>query len=394
MSAYANKSLKVGKIKFNCYSFTNLVKNSSMKGFITLTMVCIFVCTAQAQYTFTHTKDIGCTEVKNQARTGTCWSFATASFLESELMRRGFDGLNLSEMYVVRNIYNDKARNYVLRQGKANFSQGSLSHDLIAAVTRNGIVPESVYDGMQDGEKSHDHSEMEAGMKGFLDGVIKSKRVSKKWDEALNGIMDAYMGEVPSSFSYGGLSYTAESFAKYLGLDAGDYVSLTSFSHHPYNASFILEIPDNYSNGSYYNIPLDQLMQTIDQAVDAGFSVAWDGDVSEKSFNAREGIAVLPVDGKREDLFKMPGEELKVTQEMRQEAFESYATTDDHLMHIVGKATDQNGNKYYIIKNSWGEISPYKGYLYMSEAYVAMKTVAIMLHKDALSDELREAVSE
>ncbi len=347
-----------------------------------------------AQYEFTHTHDISCTPVKNQARTGTCWSFATASFLETELMRQGHENLNLSEMFVVRNIYKNKARNYLLRQGKANFSQGSLSHDLIAAVKRNGIVPESVYSGLLEGENAHNHSEMEAGLKGFLDGVMKSRRLSTKWDEAFEGILDAYIGEVPSSFTYKGKSYTPKSFAEHLGIDDNDYVSLTSFSHHDFYDSFILEIPDNYSNGAYYNIPLDELLNTIDMAVEKGYSVAWDGDVSEKSFNAKEGIAVLPQDEKREDLFTMPGDEMEVNQKIRQAQFENYATTDDHLMHIVGKATDQNGTVYYIIKNSWGEISPYKGYLYMSRQYVAMKTVAIMVHRDALSDSLKSQMSE
>ena len=358
-------------------------------------MSAVVLCTAlTAQYTFEHTKDLACTEIKNQARTGTCWSFATASFLETELMRQGHDNLNLSEMFVVRNIYKNKARNYVLRQGKANFSQGSLSHDLIAAVHRDGIVPESVYSGLLKGEKSHDHSEMEAGMKGFLDGVIKSSRLSTKWDDALEAIMDTYLGAVPATFTHDGQEFNAQSFAQHLGINASDYVSLTSFTHHDFNSSFILEIPDNYSNGSFYNVELTTLLELIDSAVEKGYSIAWDGDVSEKSFSAREGIAVLPVDVSREDLFTNPGEEKQVTQEDRQAAFESYSTTDDHLMHIVGKAKDQNGTEYYIIKNSWGEISPFKGYLYMSKAYVAMKTVAVMLHKDALTEEIKNRLSE
>lgn len=352
-------------------------------------IICLMLCSQlQSQYVFTHTKDINCTEVKNQARTGTCWSFATASFIESELIRQGLEDINLSEMYVVRNIYKDKARNYVLRQGKANFSQGSLSHDLIAAIERNGIVPESVYDGLLENEKKHDHSEMEAGLKGFLDGVITSKRLSTKWDEAFDGILDAYIGEVPSTFTYAGMSYTPESFARKLEIDPDNYVNLSSFTHHDFYDYFILEIPDNYSNGSYFNVPLDKLLNSIDLAIEKGYSVAWDGDVSEKSFSAREGIAVLPEEVDRDDLYTKPGKELEVSQEARQEQFENYSTTDDHLMHIVGKATDQDGTEYYIIKNSWGEISPYKGYLYMSKAYLAMKTVAVMMHRDALPQPL------
>ena len=357
-------------------------------------LICTFAISLSAQYEFTHTKDLNCTSIKNQSRTGTCWSFATASFIESELMRQGKGEHDLSEMFVVRNIYKDKARNYVLRQGKANFSQGSLSHDLIRMIAREGVVPESVYNGLMEGETSHNHSEMEAGLKGFLDGILKSKRLSKKWMPAFESILTAYIGDFPDKFDYNGQQYTPAALAEDLGITATDYVSLTSFSHHPYNAKFILEIPDNYSNGSFYNVTLDELMKTIDNAVAKGYSIAWDGDVSEKGFSAREGIAVLPEDASREDLFTVPGDEVNVTTDLRQEHFESYSTTDDHLMHIVGKATDQDGTEYYIIKNSWGEISPYKGYLYMSKAYAKMKTVAIMVHKDVLSDAVRSNMSE
>ena len=358
------------------------------------TILCLTYFSLSAQYEFTHTKDINCTEIKNQANTGTCWSFATASFIESEMIRQGHDDLNLSEMYVVRNVYKDKARNYVLRQGKANFSQGSLSHDLINAMNRAGAVPESVYSGLLEGETRHNHSEMEAGLKGFLDGVLKSRRLSPKWMGAFDNILDAYIGEVPETFEYDGQTFTPQTFAEHLGFSAKEYVSLTSFSHHPFYSEFILEIPDNYSNGQYYNVPLDVLMETIDSAVDQGYTVAWDGDVSEKGFSAKEGIAVLPKDSGRKDLFENPSDEVKVTQENRQENFESYSTTDDHLMHIVGKAKDQNGTEYYIIKNSWGEISPYKGYLYMSKAYVLMKTIAVMVHQDVLPQKVKMDLSE
>lgn len=362
----------------------------------TLTLLVItLVCTASfGQYEFKHTKEIDCTAVKSQARTGTCWSFATASFIESELMRTGKGEHNLSEMFVVRNIYKDKARNYVLRQGKANFSQGSLSHDLISIIKKGGVVPESVYSGLTEGQKAHDHSEMEAGLKGFLDGVLKSKRLSKKWPIALEGIIDTYMGEFPSSFEYNGKKTDPIALAKELEIDAKNYVSLTSFTHHAFHEKFILEIPDNYSNGSFYNVALDEMMSTLDRALDKGYTVAWDGDVSEKGFDAKKGIAVLPTVPGRKDLFENPGTEVKVTQELRQDNFMSFSTTDDHLMHIVGTAEDQNGNEYYIIKNSWGAISPYKGYLYMSKPYVAMKTIAIMVHKDVLSEKIRANLTD
>jgi len=336
-------------------------------------------------YGFKMEKTISCTPIKSQDRTGTCWSFATSSFLESEAIRMGHGPQDFSEMYVVRNVYKDKARNYILRQGKANFSQGSLSHDLIRILSQSGVVPESTYSGLLLAENAHDHSEMEAGLKGFLDGVLKSKRLSKNWPKAFEAILDSYMGSVPSKFKYNGKEFNSKSLAKSLDINPKDYVNLTSFSHHPFGESFILEIPDNYSNGSFINVPIDELMELIDEALEAGYTVAWDGDVSEKGFDAKKGIAVLPVDKERKDLFDKPGKELKVNQALRQEHFESYSTTDDHLMHLIGKAEDKKGNEYYIIKNSWGEISPFKGYLYMSKAYAKMKTVAIMVHKDVLN---------
>lgn len=351
-----------------------------------LILLLFFVASLQldAQYEFKTEKKINCTAVKNQARTGTCWSFATTSFLESELIRMGMDDINLSEMFIVRNIYKDKARNYILRQGKANFSQGSLAHDLIRIAESKGIMTEAAYSGLMEGDTRYDHSEMEKGLKGFLDGIRTSKVLTKKWKNAFDGILDSYMGPIPEQFDYNGKKYTAESFADLTKLKTDDYISITSFNHHPFYEQFILEIPDNYSNGSFYNIPMDEMMSIIDYALLKGYSISWDGDVSEKGFSARNGIAVLPVDNNREDLFTMPGEEIAVTQENRQANFENYSTTDDHLMHIVGIALDQKGTKYYITKNSWGEISDYKGYLYMSEAYVKMKTVSVMIHKDGL----------
>ncbi len=345
---------------------------------------CLSSLSSFAQYTFTHTQDLECTEVKSQARTGTCWSFATASFIEAELIRQGKGNHNLSEMFVVRNIYSDKAKNYVLRQGKANFSQGSLSHDLIRMIAKHGAIPEAQYSGLLKGETAHNHSEMEKGLAGFLDGVIKSKRLSQKWPNAVESILDTYLGPAPKEFKYEGKSYTPSSFVKSLSINPEDYISITSFTHHPFDESFILEIPDNYSNGHFMNMPLDRMITIIDDAISKGYSIAWDGDVSEPGFDAKQGIAVLPTEEKREDLFKKPGKEVEVTQKKRQMNFESYNTTDDHLMHIVGKAKDQKGTEYYIIKNSWGEISEYKGFLYMSKAYLQMKTVAIMVHKDVI----------
>ncbi len=348
--------------------------------------VCLMLGTValQAQYTFTIDKRCEHTSVKSQDRTGTCWSFATTSFLESELLRMGKGTYDLSEMFAVRTIYKDKARNYILRQGKANFSEGSLAHDVLRAFAMGGAVPQEVYSGLLPGEERYDHSELVAVLKGMLDGVLKGEHPGNRWQEAFQAVLDVYMGEVPETFTYRGKKYTARSFAEELGLNPDDYISLTSFTHHPYYSRFVLEIPDNYSNGSYYNLPLDELVETVDRALELGYTVAWDGDVSEKGFSARNGLAVLPQNPMRSDLFQNPGPELEVTPESRQEAFMRFFTTDDHLMHIIGLAHDQNGKKYYIVKNSWGAVGPYQGTIYMSEAYFRMKTIAVTMHKNAV----------
>ncbi len=346
-----------------------------------------------AQYKFKKKYQANATEVKNQQRTGTCWSFSTTSFLESELMRMGKGEHDLSEMFVVRNVYEDKAYNYVLRQGKANFSQGSLSHDLINAVSEHGIVPESVYMGRSKEDVAHDHTEMEAVLKGMLDGLVEQPSISGKWKSAFNSVLDAYLGNTPAQFTQDEKQFTPQTYAKELGLEASNYISISSFSHHPFYSSFILEVPDNFSNGSFYNVPLNEMESILDDALKAGYTISLDTDVSENGFSAKDGLAILPEKFDKEKSFKNPQKELVVTQSNRQEAFESFATTDDHLMHITGIAHDQAGTKYYIVKNSWGEISDYKGYLYMSASYFRMKAISIMLHKDALSEEVSKKLA-
>ncbi|BDS11904.1 C1 family peptidase [Aureispira anguillae] len=342
------------------------------------------------QYKITPKYDVECTTIKNQQRTGTCWSFATSSFLESEVKRTKKMDIDLSEMYSVRATYLDKAQNYILRQGKANFSEGSLSHDVIKAVERAGVVPEVAFSGKSEGIEVHNHGEMVSAAKGMLDGLQKRKTLSPRWKQAMEAILDIYMGETPDEFKYEGKNYTPQSFADFLGIKSEDYISLTSYTHHPFYAPFVLEIPDNYSNGWYQNIPMEELEKTVDEAIKNGYSVAWDGDVSEATFNHKEGLAILPKDTERENLWDKPDQELTVTQELRQSTFESKATTDDHLMHLVGIAYDNKGTKYYKIKNSWGDSNAFKGYLYMSQAYFQLKTVGILLHKDAIPSAIKK----
>ena len=343
---------------------------------------------AFGQYDFSGKNNLACTNVKSQDRTGTCWSYATCSFFESELLRLGKGDMDLSEMFVVREVYKDKARNYILRQGKANFSQGSLSHDLLRVLKEKGAMPQAAFEGLDNPNDKHNHSELEAVMKGMLDGVVKQKKLSKKWPLALESVLDVYLGECPETFKVNGKETKPKDFSMSMGLNPNDYINITSFTHHPFYEQFVLEIPDNYSNGSFYNIPIDELFAITKAAIKNGYTIAWDGDVSEKGFSAKEGIAVLPIDENREDLFTKPGKEKQVNQVMRQEGFESLATTDDHLMHAVGTAKDQKGNNYFIIKNSWGEISPHKGFIYLSEAYFKMKTISILVHKDAIPSDI------
>lgn len=350
-------------------------------------------------YQFTPIYDMEETDVKSQGRTGTCWSFCTASFLESEMMRRGVEPVDLSEMYIVRQVYLDKADNYIRRNGTAQFSEGGLSHDLMRAYGRAGVVPESVYDGKVNGMAPHDHSEMVEALEELVKLYAKKDRVAPEWKAALHSIMDVYMGEVPESFTYEGKTYTPYTFAEeVIGLAASDYVTITSFTHHPFYQPFVLEIPDNYSNGLYYNVPLEDMMAITDHALAEGYTIAWDGDVSEKGFSARQGLAVLPAETPRKEaewreVFAAPVDEVVVTQENRQTAFDSKSTTDDHLMHITGMVEDQQGNRYYTVKNSWGALGPYDGFLYMSVPYYQMKTVGIMIHKDALPSSLREQLN-
>ncbi len=361
-----------------------------MKNFILALFILIGTAPLFSQYQFTMTSDCHCTAIKNQQNTGTCWSFATSSLFESELMRMGKQDFDLSEMYFVRQNYLDKAQNYLYRQGKTQFGEGGLAHDVVNAFAKAGAVPESVYSGKLPGDYMYDHSEMETALKGMLDALASQKRLSAKWRTAVNNILDAYMGPVAETFQIDGKEYTPQSYARSLGIHPEDYVSFSSYTHHPFYRPFVLEIPDNWSNGSFYNLPIDELTAVVENAIEKGYSVAWDGDVSEKGFSARMGMAILPTDEKRPDLFSKPGEEMKVTQELRQETFANYSTTDDHLMHFTGMAKDQNGVRYFYTKNSWGEISLYDGYLYMSEPYFRLKTVSILVNKKAVPAEIQK----
>ncbi|MFP4017905.1 MAG: aminopeptidase C [Bacteroidales bacterium] len=366
-------------------------------------------------YEFTTVEELPATSVKNQYRSGTCWSFSGISLLESEMIRMGKEAVDLSEMWIVRHAYSDKAEKYVRFHGHLNFAGGGAFHDVTNMIKEYGIVPESVYDGLEYGEDKHVHGEFDAVLKGYVDEVMenKNKKLTPVWHDGFNKLLDTYMGEKPEKFTYEGKEYTPESFAsEYVGINPDDYIELSSYTHHPFYSKFILEVPDNWAYGEVYNVPVDELIEVIDHAIESGYTVAWASDVSEKGFSWKNGVAIVPSEdiedmtgteqSKWEDLteeekeemmysFEEPVNEKKITQEMRQEAFNNWKTTDDHGMHITGIAKDQNGTKYYKVKNSWSDKDHiYDGYLYASEAFVRYKTMDIMIHKDALPEEIAD----
>ncbi len=341
------------------------------------------------RHTFTILYEAGATSVKNQANTGTCWDFATQSFLESELMRMGKGQYDLSEMFNVRYTYPLKAERYVRYHGKAQFGEGGQAHDVLKVFDTYGAVPSYVYPGLEPGDSLHDNFEMDAVLKAVLNTIVSRNKISQHYKDIVNAVCDIYLGKVPQEFDYNGKKYTPKSFAASLGINTKDYVEITSFTDHPFYTKYVLEVPDNWAEGKYYNVPLDELIKIMDNALENGYSIAWDGDVGKDNFYRKEGYAVVPIDG---DTSKTgPEKEKNVTQEMRQKAYDDYTTTDDHLMHITGLAKDQNGTKFYYTKNSWGtKDKRYDGYWYMSESFIKLRTIAIMVHKDAIPKEIRE----
>jgi len=360
-----------------------------------------------AVYKFKITKKVKDVSVKSQGRTGTCWSFATTSFLESEVLRKtGIKDIDLSEMYTVRNVYNRKAKFFVRLHGVTNFSSGGQAHDVIDQMKISGMVPESIYSGKKIGEKIHNHGELETVLNAFMNGIVKKrgKRLSPRWLEAFNGILDVYLGKRVKDFKYKGKKYTPKTFVSdYLKLNADDYIELASCTNVPFYTKFRQLLPDNWTaNSNYYNVPIDTLESIVDNAIKKGYSVCWDADVSDRYFGYKriKGWAIVP-EKNYEDLtkkekkapIKKPLKEKVITQEMRQKDYDNYSTTDDHLMHLVGIAKDQNGKKFYLIKNSWGTDNQYKGYYYISKAYFRLRTINIMINKEVLSKKLKKRLN-
>lgn len=336
------------------------------------------------------------TSVKDQEETGSCWAYAACSFFESELMRVDKIEYDLSEAFLVYYAYLDKAQNYFLRQSKTNFATGALSHDAIKIINERGLIPNEIYKGkyLKDGENNY--FEMHDVLEAYLNSLLKIKYPSEYWRRHFVDILTSYLGKVPEQFEIKGKSITPVNFVENSDLEIQNYISLTSFTHHPYYSNFILEIPDNYSNGEFYNLPLDELVEIIDTALISGYTLIWDGDVSEPTFSTqKKGLAMLPERNEKGELiFEISVKEIPANQELRQIQFERLQTTDDHLMHCVGLAQSKNGTKFYIMKNSWGKVGPYDGYTYVSETYLKMKTISIMLNKNGLLKVIKNKINE
>ena len=356
---------------------------------------------------FTVVKQAPVTSVKNQYRSGTCWCYSALSFVESEIIRQKGIEVDLSEMFVVNHAYFDRAVKYIRLDGKLGFSAGSSFGDVFEVIKSYGIVPQDVYSGMNYGTELPVQGELDAVLEGFVKALVSNpnRKLTPAWKPAFQGILDAYLGEIPATFKAEEKAFNPLTYRDYLGINTDDYINLTSFTHHPFYEPFIIEVCDNWRWGSAYNLPIEELMEVMYNAVENGYTIAWGADVSEKGFT-RSGIATVPdfenkvtagsdqerwvgksETGKEESA---PAEEKVITQEMRQLAYDNKETTDDHGMHIYGLAKDQNGNPYFIVKNSWGKAGDYEGIWYASDAYVRYKTLNIVVHKDALPKSIKK----
>ncbi len=341
--------------------------------------------------TFYEIKTIKTTAVKNQARTGTCWCFSTTSLVESEAIRKTKKEVDISEMFTVRNIYIEKAKNYILRTGKAQFGEGGLGHDMIRAMELYGAMPESAYSGLVNGATEFNHGAMFNKLEAYLNETLKKTPVAENWLDGYVQILNEYMGAPPAEFNYEGKTYSARTFAEdVLKFSADDYVNITSFTHAPYYKPFVLQVPDNFSNGSFYNLPLNEMMEAVKTSVSNGYSIMWDADVSNNGFMQGNGFALF-LDQKTKYAKNQISTDMKeqtYNAAVRQQLYENLTTQDDHLMHIVGTQKTKDGKLFFMVKNSWGKIGPYDGYINVSEPYFAINTVSLVVPKAALSKEL------
>ncbi|MDA3879309.1 MAG: aminopeptidase [Prolixibacteraceae bacterium] len=362
-----------------------------------------------SEYIFTPVIELPTTNVKDQHRSGTCWSFSGLSLIESEMIRMGKPEVDLSEMFVVWHCYSKKAEKYVRMHSNNNFGPGGAFHDITWVMKNYGLVPQSAFTGLAIEEDKPVHGEMDEVLKNHVEAIVKNKnkKLSPVWHEAFDDLLGNYLGNIPEKFEYKGQEYTPLSFVKdYMNINPDDYIEIGSFTHHPFYEKFIIEIPDNWLWDEIYNVPLNEMIDIMDYALENGYTIAWGADVSDRGFASKtKGVAVVPDaditemndselskwenmsdKDKENELFKLngPGKEKEITQVMRQIDFDNYTSTDDHGMHIVGMANDQNGTPYYIVKNSWGDYNDHDGYFYASKPYVALRTIDIMIHKDAV----------
>lgn len=364
-------------------------------------------------YHFTNIVDLPATSVKDQYRSGTCWSFSGLSFLESELIRMGKGEHDLSEMWLVKKDYHLRAIDYVRWQGAKNFGGGAESNNVFDRIEDSGIVPEKAFPGLNYGEKKHVHGEMDHLLDAYINAVVddKNRKLTTAWIHGFDGILDAYLGDDIENFTYKGNEYTPFSFRDDMNIIPDDYIEFGSYTHHPFYSEFVIEVPDNWSLGTVNNLPLNEMLSVAYNALDNGYTILWGSDVSEKGFSHKKGVAIVPEDNlselngserakwealteeeQNEQLYSFEEivTEKTITQEIRQQAFDNYLTTDDHGMHITGYVTDQNGTKYFKVKNSWNDDNLYDGYFYASESWFLYKTLSIMIHKDAVSKEIKK----
>lgn len=353
---------------------------------------------SKENFKFTEVINLGTTSVKSQGSSGTCWSYSTNSFLESEMIRLGKQPVELSQIYSARNVYVEKGINYVRMHGAITLGDGGALHDVINMYKKYGTVPREVYTGLNYGTDKNKFAEMSALIEGVLAAVVKNPNgeLTPNWQKAYAAVIDSYLGKVPENFTYKGKNYTPQSFAKeVVGINPDDYVEMSSFTNAPYYQKTTMMVPDNWSLDQVYNVKLNDMTDVIDNALKKGYTVAWATDVSEKSFSWKNGVAYVSTKKfddmtaeEKADMFNGPKAEPEITPEMRQAAFDNYTTTDDHGMHIIGLAKDQTGKEYYIVKNSWGETNDYKGFLFVTKNFVKYKTTALLVNKGGIPAEI------
>ncbi len=353
----------------------------------------------QSKFIFKDVIDLERTSIKNQGSAGTCWSFSGNSFIESEMIRMKKKPVDIAEIFTARQVYLGKARNYILLGGNMGLGDGAELHDVMNIIRKNGAMPKSAYTLDDYGKGTVKSGEMQKKIKEILDTFLKNpNNKSATWVKDISDYMDAQMGKIPEKFDYEGKTYTPQTFAKeVVGINAYDYIEISNYKDNPYYEKMVQPVSDNWSGDQLYNVPMNTLTDAVDNALSKGFTVGWATDVSEPYFSWKNGVAIVPnvndlyniTDDQKKTFFDGPSKEKEITEDMRLDGLYTMYTTDDHGMHIVGKAKDQNGKEYYKVKNSWGETNDYKGYLYVTKTFVQLKTTALMLNKNSLTKELR-----